>query len=390
MMASDSLQKAVGERMQDLLGKASDDYAGSRNHDALRAYAEAASLAESLGDSKVTAHARCWEGITLHGLGRLREALIAFGASLRGSRSIADDKTYLGVTRYIRAMIELPAPVEMIERAMRDAENALEGVGRPDRRARILLNQARLCLSRGMYREALSASQQGLIAWERESHAPTASSYFWQLVLVCIWLRETELAHHYLEEWSEREKTNLAIKRSYIACRQSDLARSEGRVADAVGWARRARREGASLSDYPVHISVDFALTRSLLLKGECEAAREPLAALLGLRQTEIGEHGYAIRVLRADFHLARARRLAGLPMIDPEFGVQYRPRAGKLDLAAAHRELGIARRLYGVAKRVGRRLDHLLLCDLRSREIEARYRLVDEAARLGSQKTRT
>jgi hypothetical protein len=110
----------------------------------------------------------------------------------------------------------------------------------------------------------------------------------------------------------------------------------------------------------------------------------------LGLRHTEIGEHGYAIRVLRADFHLARARRLAGLPMIDPEFGVQYRSQARRFDLAASHRELGIARRLYGVAKRVGRRLDQLLLCDLRSREIEARYRLVDETARLGSQKGRT
>jgi hypothetical protein len=118
---------------------------------------------------------------------------------------------------------------------------------------------------------------------------------------------------------------------------------------------------------------------RALLLAGRLEPARAVLARLFaGLPRIEFAEHVFVLRALHADWHLARARLAGGLPMLDPECGVERRARRPGPERAEAAPALARARRLYGRALARGREVDRLLGTGLRRAETEARLALCD------------
>jgi hypothetical protein len=114
---------------------------------------------------------------------------------------------------------------------------------------------------------------------------------------------------------------------------------------------------------------------RVLLTLGEVDRARAPLAGLLRLRRTETSEHAHVLRVLLADYHLARARRWAALPALDAEFHHRYESLPGGLsrEPAVARSALARARFAYGRGRMSGERLDALLDCRLRAWQIADR-----------------
>jgi hypothetical protein len=96
-----------------------------------------------------------------------------------------------------------------------------------------------------------------------------------------------------------------------------------------------------------------------------------------GVHRLECGEHAFVLRALHADWHLARARLAAGLPMLDPECGSE-RPVRRPPERGAAEPALARARGLYARAGAHGRGIDRLLGTRLRTWEIEARLALCD------------
>jgi hypothetical protein len=126
--------------------------------------------------------------------------------------------------------------------------------------------------------------------------------------------------------------------------------------------------------DYPCSFTATAEYARLLLSLGELIAVREPLSRLLALRHTEVGEHAFAMRVLLADHHHARARQLAQLPSIDLEFHRVYplaapasaaNPEAAQQAVARAQRGYErLATRGYALDEAVDSRLREWQLSD--------------------------
>jgi hypothetical protein len=90
-------------------------------------------------------------------------------------------------------------------------------------------------------------------------------------------------------------------------------------------------------------------------------------------------EHAYVLRVLVGDYHLARARELAALPALDPDFGGLHERRGStrRRDRAGARAALERARLAYLRAAPRGRRQDACFDCGLRAGQIAARLETV-------------
>jgi tetratricopeptide (TPR) repeat protein len=376
---SDALRRLAGR----LRERGREAYLASRHAACAEAYAELERVERSLGHEAGAAEARFWQGAALHGCGRLSEALFVFGRSIDESElGIADASLYMTITRFLRAMIELPFPLAEIQDAFDQVEQQLREAKQGDRRSRLLLARARLALSRGRPHEALALGEESLAHWRRELHTFTGSSHYWVVVTACLWLDDLPRARRQLDAWAALREGS-AMQRVFLACKSAELARREGEVGRSLALSRSAWVESAGSEDHQQRLFAGHAYLRALLLAGRLEPARAVLARLFGLlRRVEFGEHGFVLRALHADWHLARARLAAGLPMIDPECGIERRPRRPGPERAVAEPALARARRLYARALAHGREIDRLLGTRLRTWEIEARLTLCDRTER--------
>jgi tetratricopeptide (TPR) repeat protein len=358
-------------------------YRANRRAACAEAYAELERVERSLGHEAGVAEARFWQGAALHGSGRLTEALFVFGRSLDETElGIADPPMYMTITRFVRAMVELPFPLAEIEDAFAQVQAQLREAKLEDRRSRLLLARARLALSRGRLRSALALGEQSLAHWRRETHTFTGSSHYWVVVTACLWLGELARARRHLDAWAALREGS-AMQRVFLACKSAELARREGEIGRTLAISRSAWIESAASDDHQQRLFAGHAYLRALLLAGRLEPARRVLAALFErLHRMEFAEHVFVLRALHADWHLARARLAAGLPMIDPECGIERRPRRPGPERAVAEPALARARRLYARALALGGELDRLLGTGLRRSEIEARLALCDRTAR--------
>jgi hypothetical protein len=161
------------------------------------------------------------------------------------------------------------------------------------------------------------------------------------------------------------------------------LARVRGDVAAAVQLARSQERLLGLRDQRALRVLAGETLVRALLCAGDDTAARAVLGPLLGLRGAEVADDRFAVRLLWADYQLARAQRGAGLPVVDPVTG---RP-AGELAPTTAppglsEQRLRAAEQSYARAGDEGRRLDPRLECDWRARAITDRLALVETTRR--------
>jgi tetratricopeptide (TPR) repeat protein len=370
---------ALARNAAALRERAREAYGSSRLAVCAAAYAELEVVERERGDEAGLAEARFWHGTALHGHGRLREALGVFSRALEQSElGIEDPWLYMTITRCLRAMIELPFPLAEIEGAFAQLEHLLREARLADRRSRLLLARARLALSRGRPHEALSLGEASLAHKRCESHTFTGSSHYWIVVTACLWLGDLPRARRHLEAWTALGEDG-ALQRVFLACKRAELARREGRLGPALALTHGAWRAAATSEDHQQWLCAGHAHLRALLLAGRLAPARAVLARLFaGLPRIEFAEHVFVLRALHADWQLARARRAAGLPMIDPECGVERRARGPAPGRAAALPALVRARRLYARALARGREIDRLLGTGLRRAEIEARLALCE------------
>jgi tetratricopeptide (TPR) repeat protein len=372
----------VARPLLDLLASLPRHHHASRNRVCAERAAEAAALAEAQGAAAELADARFWEGVALHSQGRLAAACEALGRGVACAGLGVDAGTlYLAATRYLRVLVELPAPRHQIEAIASEIERGIGSLD-DDRRSRVLIARARHELSRGRFEQALDAAERSLEAWRHERLVCTASTHYWMLVLLCVFLGRTDQARDWLDEWELAANGPEPTDDVFRAALRSLLARREGDAARAVACAEEARRLARGGDAYALRLARSYAAVRAHHFAGDLRAARAPLAALLALRHTETGEHAHVIRLVRADHHLACARRRAGLPMLDVESGIAFEPPPGDLDASGARRELARARRAYARAAPRAHALDALFECDLRARELTARLALVAATAR--------
>jgi len=378
MEADERKSAELAERVQALRTRGREHEARCEYEACVGAFAELVDVQKSLGDEAGVAEARFWQGTAWHMRGRVTEALGVFGRSLDETPlDIADPWLYMTITRLLRALIEQPFPLAEIHAAFRDVEAQLHEARLPERRSRLLLARARLALSRGRLGETLALGEESLACRWRESHTYTWSSHYRVVLSACLWRGELPRARRHLASWAALcEATHLS--RVSLACRRAELARREGELGSALTLARSAWREAAPTEDAQLRIVAGHAYVRALLLAGRLAPARTVLGRLFaGLHRLECGEHAFVLRALHADWHLARARLAAGLPMLDPECGSE-RPVRRPAERRAGEPALARARRLYACAGAYGRGIDRLLGTSLRTWEIEARLALCD------------
>ena len=373
---------ALEERARDLRSCGLEHHSKCEHEASAAAFTALESVQRERGDESGLAEARFWQGAAWHGRGRLGQALSAFGRSLdETALDIADPWLYMTITRLLRALIDLPFPLAEIQDAFRQVEAQLQEAKLHERRSRLLLARARLALARGRLREALALAEESLLRWRRETHTYTGSSHYRLLVSACLWLGDLPRARRHLDDWAALGEGG-PLARVSLACRRAELARREGQLGRALALARGAWLESAKSEDHQQRIVAGHAYVRALLLAGRLAPARDVLARLFArLHRVEFAEHAFVLRALHADLHLTRARLAAGLPLLDPECGVERRPRRPGPEPAAAEPALARARRLYGRAGAHGREIDSLLGTSFRAWEIEARLALCDRTA---------
>jgi len=381
ILASDSEPTADLERLRRHAGALESSARAHYHRSALAAcadcYLELERVACALDDETTVLRARFWYATALHGLGRHEEALIAMEHALRaGPHEIDEPSVYLLWTRALRAEIELPRPLAQIDATVRAIERELHERGIRNRRSRLLLNHARLALSRGQLPEAIEVAEEALACHKGESHTYALGAHYWPLVAACTWAGELARARRHLEEWQkggEGSRTSAV----FLTCRQAELERRAGRLERALAVARDAWAHALATDEHQLHIFSGHALVQAQLALGRIAQARGVLAWLLRHRHCEFGEHAHVQRLLVADLALAEARRLGGLRALDADFGREHARPLGARDPGRALLALERARRLYDRTEARGRALDELLDCRFRSYGLAARRALV-------------
>lgn len=352
-------------------------YSTGETDRAAETYRRAAAVAAAGGDLSGEIDARFWEGCSLHGSGRLREALVAMAPMLAARGAALDQPEYYRlVTRYLRAMVELPAERASVEAALDEAERELAARGMRSWRSRGLLTRARLALSTGEWTRGLTLITEARAARSEDPWGCTWTSHFWVTALLAIWTGDLARADKLFREWRDIEVGSTG-QRAFLPLLRATRLRREGRAAEALGLAREAYANASGVREYAGQICGAVELARVLLALGEPENAAPYVRDALRFRRSEVGEHGFAVRTLLADLWLARARALAGLPGWDLEFHHAYERKAltrvvrrvrsasrhGRGDAQAALRR---AERAYAAVRPLAARLDALYATELR------------------------
>ena len=347
-----------------------------------RAVGRARALAEQAGQQDEAVRMRFWEGTALHCAGRFTEALATLAPLLATGSGADTNWGYMALGRYLLIAVELPLPLSKLDRALREASERIEASHGPSRQSRLLLVRARLERSRGRRREALGLAQESLVHRRGEGLAFTYTSHYRSIVALTNELGDHDLSRYYLAEWDRAADDHGTYKRLMIAALWSDLHLKERNVGRAIDWVRRLAQIAPVFDDLGCQYVAASAQVRCWVRTNQPWRAREPLGALLGLRTCAAGGLRYSVRVLLGDYHLAVARQVMGLPVIDPRTGAEMPVERIPGSTITARRSLYRARRAYHWASSIGDALDTLLECDWRRREVQARLDLVADATK--------
>jgi tetratricopeptide (TPR) repeat protein len=377
-LVPDAVLDGVIRRATSLMAEGFALYESNHNTSAAIAYERAAQAAETIGRDDIEASARFWQGVCLHSSGRLREALAALAPIAAGRLQPlnSDRPVHMGITRYVLIAVDLPLGLEVIERAIRDAERLERHTGK-QRRSRLLLARARLAASRGEFATAIRDALEGLQHAPRDGDAYARSAYLKEATRACLRLGRIDEARRLIDDWSEVRDPFIASRRVMIATHRSIADRLEGNIGGAVEHAREATRAAAGSEDCHDRIYSHDALVRALLCSPAIHEHRKPLARLLAHRHADVGLHRYALRLLAGDALHAMTRHAAGLPAVDPESGMTFPAISGGLDERRTRALARRARTAYAAASRIGVRVDRLLASTTWTRETNARIALL-------------
>jgi hypothetical protein len=377
-------------KVLDLYDAAEAAYGNGQHEQSAELYRQALVIAESSDEVPVFLRGMLRRAYAdeLVALERLREALAALAPMSQKDKQ-EDCRAcciFGNLTDHIEIAQKLPVSLKTIERAYAQAEDYYPGAGDKSWQSRILHYKGQLHLARGRYAEALTTAQEGWAVWQKECPKMYGTSHLHGLFRISLAARDSVLAHSYLRRWEEydrREDKSYKIREMVRCQMESELARLEGRTAEALDWARRAA-QGAELIDWgTIRYAVCNASVRAFLLAGEDARARDILARLSRMRRAESAHDRYSFQLLRADYHLARARRAAGLAPADDELATEFPAPGALTNPRAPLFELARARAAYDAALRVGRWIDEQLECHARRQEINARLARVAAIERL-------
>jgi tetratricopeptide (TPR) repeat protein len=357
-------------------------YENSQLVGAARLHDRAAGVAEAAGRSREAGEARFWQGVALHGAGRLREALAALATFAAGAHpGDVDQRTrYMALTRYILIAVDTPLTLASIEHAIEDAERR-ENMAGTGRRARLLLVRSRLANLRGRHGEALELTYEGLARARQEDGAFALGTYYKEAVRACIRLGRFDEFQRLLDSWKQVRDVYTASRHVFIMAFHSCLCRRTGRIDEAIEAARVAH-QAATCSDelYERFIACE-QLARALQLSSQAPNARDTLLRLLPCRRAEPTITRYEWTLLSGDHHLSLAEFHGDLPATDPESG-STAERPGQPNRSLAHLHLRRAGRAYRSALYIGTTIDHRLDCTVRAAEVRDRERGLQRVAR--------
>ncbi len=353
---------------------------GSQHLSAAREYEELAVMAEQAGDREAFDSARFWQGVNLHHVGRLREALGAL-AHVTAREDGNDSRIgHMAVTRYVLVAIDMPLALETIEDAIREIERA-ESVSGRRRRSRVLLLKARLARARGHLHASVRLALEGDDCATRESACFAMGAYRRDVLHGLITLGRLDEAERALEAWKRATDPYASTRRVLVNVYGSILHRLRGDVATALDLGRAAVEEARASDDVGTLVQAEQALIHAQLCSEDPGAAREAVARLLRLRSCESWAIRFDVLMALGDYHLAMARHAAGLPPVDLAAST---PGDADPDPTPAHdgalpaAELRRARRAYRQAFALGVTLDRLLACRHRGPHARARQRRLD------------
>jgi tetratricopeptide (TPR) repeat protein len=373
------LRRRLLDRVGGLGAEGSGLYRSGRHAEAARAYRRAAETAEALGRTREAAEARFWQGVALHGGGRLREALAALSsvATYSDAAAVEGRTRHMSLTRAVLVAADLPAPLASVERALADVERVENHAG-SGRRSRLLLAKARLALARGDARQALGLAREGFELGRREDASYALGTYLKEAMKACLRLRDLEAAESLMKEWDGVSDVYLEARRIFKAAFSSMVARHQGDVERAIDLAEHAVELARTSDELSERKLSGEALVRAKLCSCTPEEGGRELGRLLRLRHSEVGTARYEVRLLHADYHAAVSRLHAGLSPVDPESGRRFPPPAVTPSPELATRARVRARRTYQSALRVGLELDRLLECSAREAQVGERLGLLD------------
>lgn len=362
-------------------GEAMAHYHRGRHGAALRLFQRAGRLAGGPRFQMALGPSRFWAATLLHNMGRLGEAL----ATLESIEpALADDDTlYKALTRRVLVLIERPAPRAEIEAALERVGAEMAARNRAGWRSRILLAQARLHEARGAHDAAVRIAAEAMARAQQEANAIAFATHVRTALGTTLQAQRWADAAALIADCSALELARSEHVAAVLDCGRSVLARVRGDVAAAVQLARSQERLLGLRDERGLRILAGETLVRALLCAGDVAAAREGLGPLLALRGAEVAHDRFAVRLLWADYQLARAQRGAGLPVVDPVTGRAVGELAPTTTPPAlSEQRLRAAEQSYARAGDEGRRLDARLECDWRARAIADRLALVETTRR--------
>lgn len=351
---------------------------GQHRH-AAELYEEALKITEAVADGdflaeyralfrRAVAHQFAW-------MERLRESLAVLAPLSQASDATKACCVYGNMSDHIEIAQKLPVSLRTIEKAYAQAENYFSSAGEGDWRSVLLHMKSELYFSRGLYTEALIIGQEGWALWNDGCPKFDATTHLHNLFNICLALNDVEQAQKYLDEWEQNDEKKSRVRESTFYQMQSRLARLRGHTTEALDCARRAV-QSVEIADWgTTRFDAGCALVKACLVAGEDERARDTLVRLRPMRHSESGLDRYAYQLLRADYHLAQARRaVARTGTFDDEFANTFPADAAHLpESTAALSELRKARAAYETALKTGRWIDEQFECSLRQQEISAR-----------------
>jgi tetratricopeptide (TPR) repeat protein len=352
-----------------------ENYHSGRHADCVRLLSEFEVEARGRGGSAKLAEARFWCGTALHAAGRLREAQSVLETAFASASARNSRGGFMALTRHLLVSAELPLPLTVFLDELAWVESQTEDSPYRGHRSRILHIQSGLELDRGNLEEARTLAEEGLEAGKSEKATFSRSAHRRNLASILLASGDPGEARRNLNEWAEeaRREEDERHTRTVLNAARANLARYEGRPEVAVEWALLASLDAYQSEDYVCRISTGMAQVRALLATRQPQRARRPLADTLSMRCSEAGRDRYRVHLLHADFHLAMARSLAGLPILDLETGGCYVAGGCERGLVAADHHLAKAEQGYQRALVAGCRLDRLLSCNFREQEIRGR-----------------
>jgi hypothetical protein len=300
-------REALEQAVQQYLSGAN-RYGASHLGEAIAAFDRATRLAAAAGSRKVEERSRFWQGAALHGAGRMPEAFAVWAPALTAAHGGLSADRYMTLTRYVLAAVEMPLPLELLERTLTEVEghvNTLSGGAGP--RSRLLLARSRLALARGRPRESLAIGLEALTRRKQEAVTYSYSTHFRTLVRAALSAQEPDTAAALLDEWDLLEREYPNSKRFALTAGRSNLAQSLGNNAEALRLAATVAEEALRSDDVVYSVDASVAFVNASLAAGKPQGARRTVAHLLRLRRSAFGEIRFEVRLLLGDYHAAVA-----------------------------------------------------------------------------------